>query len=73
MGWSNRTWTCPFFKWDERLCVHCEGGRVRFPDGRAAAAYTSRYCASANGWKLCTLAAGLTEFYEREDKNREKR
>ena len=32
MGYSNKTFACPFFKWDERLCVHCEGGRVTFPD-----------------------------------------
>ena len=36
MGYSNKTFACPFFTWDERLAVHCEGGRVTFPDKEAA-------------------------------------
>ena len=65
MGWSNRTWTCPFFGWDDRTCVHCEGGRMDFPDRKAAAEYADRYCAHKSGWRECSVAASLLGYYER--------
>ncbi len=66
MGYSNKTFACPFFKWDERLCVHCEGGVVRFRDRREAMEYIDRYCASVDGWEKCSLARSLLGYYERE-------
>ena len=66
VGYSNKTFACPFFKWDERLCVHCEGGRVTFPDKAAAQEYIDRYCA-AQGWQACTVASALLRYYERTD------
>ena len=62
MGYSNKTWQCPFFRWDERLCVHCEGGKVEFPDMKVR-----DYCADNPGWKKCTIASFLERFYEREE------
>ena len=59
MGYSNKTFACPFFTWDERLAVHCEGGRVTFPDKEAALEYIDRYCASPAGWRECSMAAAL--------------
>lgn len=38
-GYSHKTWACPFFHWDERLCVRCEGGCMSFPDREALAEY----------------------------------
>lgn len=67
MGYSNKTFACPFFKWDERLCVHCEGGRVTFPDKAAAQEYIDRYCAAAQWWQACTVASTLLRYYERTD------
>lgn len=67
-GYSSKTWACPFLKWDEKRKVHCEGGCcVSFPDRKAYAEYTTRYCASLQGWKDCTIAAALLEYYERTD------
>ena len=68
MGWSNKTFTCPFFSWDERQAVHCESGRVIFPDREAAGAYIDRYCASPDGWRACSMAAALLDYYERTEK-----
>ena len=65
-GYTNRSWVCPFFKWDERLRVHCEGGRQVFPDGQAARDYAGRYCACMEGWKNCSVADNLLRYYERE-------
>ena len=42
-GYSHKTWACPFFHWDERLCVRCEGGCMSFPDREALAEYADRY------------------------------
>lgn len=67
MGYSNKTWQCPFFRWDERLCVHCEGGKVEFPDMKVRDYYINRYCADNPGWKKCTIASFLERFYEREE------
>lgn len=67
VGYSNKTFACPFFKWDERLCVHCEGGRVTFPGKEAALEYIDRYCAAAQGWQACTVASTLLRYYERTD------
>lgn len=67
-GYSSKTWTCPFLKWDERLKVHCEGGCcVAFCDREAYTEYTDRYCASLQGWKDCSVAASLLRYYERTE------
>lgn len=66
MGYSNKTFICPFFKWDERLGVHCEGGKVVFPDRAAAEDYIDRHC-GAGGWRNCSVASSLLRYYERTD------
>lgn len=65
-GYSSRTWTCPFFQWDERRKVHCEGGGIAFTDGETFSAYAEKYCGSLEGWKACSIAAALLKQYERE-------
>lgn len=67
MGYSNKTFACPFFKWDERLCVHCEGGRPTFPDRAAAQEFIDKHCGDINGWRTCSIAAVLLRYYERTD------
>ena len=32
---THLNWACPFYKWDERLRIHCEGGRQCYPDRQA--------------------------------------
>ena len=63
--YSNKTFLCPFFTWDERTRVHCEGGRMSFKDRKAAMEYIDRYCAGE--WRGCTMAAALLRYYEREE------
>ena len=68
-GYSSKTWACPFFGWDEKRKVHCEGGCcVSLPDQKGCMDYTSRYCANLQGWTACTVAAALLDYYERTDK-----
>ena len=43
MGYSSKTFVCPFFKWDERLRVHCEGGCLSFHDRPEAEDYIDRH------------------------------
>lgn len=66
-GYSHKTWACPFFHWDERLRVRCEGGCMSFPDREALAEYADRYCANLQDWKSCTVAANLLKYYERTE------
>lgn len=40
---------------------------MNFPDDDAKRDYTERYCASLEGWKKCSIAGNLLEFYERTD------
>ena len=69
MGYSNRTFCCPFFRWDERTRVHCEGGKISFPDPEAALIYIAGHCAEVQGWKECSIAQNLMRYYEREDES----
>lgn len=64
-----KTWACPFFSWEERLCVHCEGARVKFRDREARKEYIDRYCASVPGWINCSFADHLNNQYERSIHN----
>lgn len=69
MSYLDRRWACPFYRYDERQCVHCErGSKLKFPDMTAEIAYVDRHCASVTGWRDCTLAQCLTNHYERMDK-----
>lgn len=68
-GYTNKFWSCPFFKWDEKLRVHCEGGVIRFRDRREAGEYQDCYCASLNGWKGCSVASSVARYYERTEQN----
>ncbi len=64
-GFSNKSWSCPFFKWDEPQAVRCEGGRLAFPDRQTTRDFTGRYCAGERGWKYCGIARVLELYYER--------
>lgn len=68
-GYTHKSWACPFFSWDEKCKVHCEGGCIKFRDRREAGDYQDRYCASVTGWKDCTMAKSAVEYYERTEKN----
>jgi len=59
-----KVYDCPFWRWEERMRVHCEGGNVRFSDAAMRADYIGRYCANNPGWKACSIAAGLLRHYE---------
>ncbi len=63
----NKTWTCPYFTWDGRKEISCEGGRLEFPTAAAAVAYMDTFCAGGNNWRHCTLAEALTKHYEEEN------
>lgn len=62
----NLYWACPYWKWDARMEVNCEGGRISFPSAASANEYMRSYCASLTGWKHCTVAKKLTDYYEGE-------
>lgn len=49
--------------------MSCECCRMMFPDNDTKRDYVRRYCASLEGWRKCSIARSLLEFYERTDKN----
>ena len=62
-----RTWTCPFFLWEQKLAIHCEGGQIRFVDHAERLGYITEYCASVKGWQNCSIAQQISKRYEDED------
>lgn len=68
--YSRCIYTCPFYKHREKLTMRCEGGELRFHDGKATSEYVARYCA-AEQWQKCSIAAALERYYERMDKDDE--
>ncbi len=64
-GYSGRLWACPFFHWDERQGIHCEGGCITFQDERTYRGYAKQFCCGAKGWESCTVAKALVDQYER--------
>lgn len=67
MGYYHYYWTCPYYKWDERRSVHCEGGRIGLPTNAAAREYFRTYCCDIAGWKRCTVARAISRHYETAD------
>lgn len=67
------TFTCPYFKWEEGLCLHCEAGRIKFKDYTERREYIYRYCAVNPGWESCTLAQNITRRYERTNDGKKHR
>ena len=70
MDYWHKKWACPFFKWDERLCVGCEGGKLRFADTEHALAYMDAHCANMPGWEQCSVAVSLLQYYDRQGENK---
>lgn len=66
MGYSNRTWVCPFFTFDKKLEIHCEAGVLKFQDRAAIHRFSCAYCANKEHWRDCTLAGALWAQYERD-------
>ena len=65
MDYWHKFWACPFYKWNDKTKVACEGGcRLSFPDKPTACEYMDRYCANNPGWKGCTLARSLLKYHE---------
>jgi hypothetical protein len=62
-GYRTRRWRCPFFRWDERFSVHCEGGCVSLPK-EVFVGFINDFCDSEGGWEKCPVAKRLMHFYD---------
>lgn len=58
---------CPFFKKENGLKTHCEGGVVIHPDREARKDFIFGLCASEYCWNQCSIAKSLNRYYERID------
>ncbi len=63
----HKTWTCPFFLWDGKKEISCEGGRICFHTSHSANDYMNAYCAGGNNWQQCTVAKALLKYYDEEE------
>lgn len=66
MGYSHRAFICPYFQYDIKLGVKCEGGKINFKDRDHALGYENKYCGSYD-WKHCSVAQALNIYYEEQD------
>ena len=60
-----RLWICPYFKWDGKTEIHCEGGVISFPDKQSLTEYITKFCCANPEWTECTIADSLSNYYER--------
>ena len=65
--YQNMVFACPYYGWETKCDVHCEGGRIALPDAAAARDYFRTYCCDVSGWRRCTVARAITRHYERDD------
>ena len=72
-GYSNRVFNCPYFQYDQRTRVHCEGGTISMPDRVSFIRWVNKYCCDVPNWEKCPIAQHLTEYYERILANEERR
>lgn len=60
---------CPFYKRDDYLTFHCEGAKLKFPDGDARIEHVLGYCANFHNWRKCPIAHYLENYhFRKEDK-----
>ncbi len=64
MSYHHLYWSCPYYRWDDKRSVHCEGGRIALPGGAAAREYYRSYCCDVAGWRRCTVARAISRHYE---------
>jgi hypothetical protein len=70
MDYWHKAWVCPYFRWDEKLKMGCECGRLVFPDRKSAVTYMEKFCADEDhGWKGCSIAKMTNDYYERIEAN----
>jgi len=68
-----KTWACPYWRWEDKLKVCCEGCSMKFRSVEARENYIDQYCANVPGWEGCPVAVSLGRDYERRIQNEEYR
>lgn len=71
MGYSHKTFICPFYVADGKTSLTCTCAVLRFHDRQSAREYADAYCAALHGWENCTVAQAEVEYFKRRDANGE--
>ena len=58
---------CPFFKREKKLILRCEGATLKFPDKEARSEFVLGCCANVYGWRKCSIAHCLENYYFRKE------
>lgn len=72
MGYSHKTFMCPFYVTDGKMSVTCTCACMRFHDRQSAMEYIDTYCADVMGWEECTVAKAEVRYFDRRDEEYEK-
>lgn len=65
---SRRVWRCPYYRFDEKHAVHCEGGSIfRIRDKGIFYKHADMYCSDAKNWEKCQIAECMTKLYEKRE------
>ena len=72
MGYSNKTWICPYYIRDYKDHMSCEAGRMALPSVRATQEYMAQYCATYD-WEDCSLGCALTRYFEEKERDEHER
>lgn len=69
MDYWHKIWVCPYFIWDDRTKIGCEGKiTLKFPDKKSLAEYADRFCCSIDNYPNCPVAKMIEEKYNDEKK-----
>lgn len=60
-----KVYCCPFWRWEDKNMIRCEGGRANFQSAEHRELFINTYCASVRGWENCSIAKVLNEMYEK--------
>lgn len=47
--------------------ISCEHGKLVFHDKETLKAFVDKYCGEMGGWKGCTLAMSLMDYFEKKE------
>lgn len=70
MGWSKRTWCCPYYTGDKKTHINCLCAKaITLRTAEGMRRYADLYCASVDGWRRCSLARAYTLELEQEEES----
>jgi len=65
MDYFHYKYQCPYLTSTDAQKIYCEGGcRMTFPTIARCRNWLHTYCASKDGWEMCSMAQEKTDYLE---------